>query len=105
MPADSYVVADAHHLADIPEIEGGFDLIVGSHSFMHFADPLSVLEQSLNKLNPGGIFACDILDNATAYACGVTSDVVVSALCAAGFTTEGSHYSPYALICCLQVHA
>lgn len=97
LPLGSYVVADAHHLADTTEIEGNFDLIVGSHSFMHFVDPLSVLEQSLNKLKPGGIFACDTLDNGTAYAFGATSEVVISTLAEAGLKTDGSFYTPYSL--------
>lgn len=97
LPEGVYVVDDAHNLNDTPELGDSFDLIVSHHAFMHLEDPLSVLEQAVNKLRPNGIFVTDQLDHGTAYKSGVNSQLVIDALNHAGLATEGSHYTPYCL--------
>ena len=55
------VCEDAHVYLESREPK--FDLIFSNNTFIHFADPLFCLQESLNKLNPNGTLLIDRLLN------------------------------------------
>lgn len=97
LPAEAYVVDDAHNLAQLPELGDDYDLIVSDLVFIHLVDPLSVLEQAANKLNSDGLLAVNGIDNGTSYAGGTNAEQVIGAFWATGFDVGVSRYVPYTI--------
>lgn len=89
LPAKAYQVVDAHHLAR--EVEGDFDLIVGSYTFLHMIDPLSVIEQAVNKLRSTGVLAVNhFKDNRQVYQSGTNGRLVLDAMHDSGLDVSRS---------------
>lgn len=95
LDADSYVVDDAHHLGEIPELRDEYDLITSRLCFLHLIDPLGALEQALAKLGENGQIVIDQLTDRSGwrrspYQGEITANQLLADLRANGFDASQS---------------